>query len=75
MKEENERLLHYLDYTTRKPLITGVEKLLIQDHVSLILSKGMFVYLFIYLFTVFNFVVCFDFSKTKVKIVVVQIFR
>lgn len=38
--EENERLLHYLDYTTRKPLILSVEKLLIQDHVSSILTKG-----------------------------------
>uniref|UniRef100_A0A915HMC9 Cullin-4 n=1 Tax=Romanomermis culicivorax TaxID=13658 RepID=A0A915HMC9_ROMCU len=41
LREESERLLQYLDCTTRKPLITCVEINLLQNHVTAILSKGM----------------------------------
>ena len=39
--EENERICHYLDHTTRWPLIHGVEKQLISEHLSSILQKGL----------------------------------
>lgn len=41
LKEENERICHYLDHTTRWPLIHGVEKQLISEHMSSILQKGL----------------------------------
>lgn len=40
LKEEAERLLHYLEPGTRKPLISCVENQLISKHLSNILSKG-----------------------------------
>ncbi|XKL62754.1 hypothetical protein PGB90_002587 [Kerria lacca] len=39
--EENERLLHYLDSSTRIQLIHTVEKQLISEHLSNILQKGL----------------------------------
>ncbi|CAE1256582.1 CUL4 [Acanthosepion pharaonis] len=41
LNEESERLLHYLDQTTKKPLITCVEKQLLEQHLSLMLQKGL----------------------------------
>lgn len=40
LKEEAERLLHYLEPGTRKPLISCVENQLISKHLQNILSKG-----------------------------------
>lgn len=42
LTEENERLLHYLDQGTRRPLVTCVEKQLIESHLTAILQKGQF---------------------------------
>ena len=39
LSEENGRLLHYLDSSTRKSLITTVEKQLLQEHVVQLLEK------------------------------------
>lgn len=39
--EENERVLHYLDSTTKYQLIYNVEKQLINEHVTNILQKGL----------------------------------
>lgn len=39
--EENERLLHYLDSSTRVQLIHTVEKQLITEHTTNILQKGL----------------------------------
>ncbi|XP_071441003.1 cullin-4A [Hetaerina americana] len=39
--EENERLLHYLDPTTKWPLIHTVEKQLLSEHLTSILQKGL----------------------------------
>ena len=41
LKEENERLMHYLDHSTRWPLIHCVEKQLISEHLRNILVKGL----------------------------------
>lgn len=41
LAEENERLLHYLDSSTRTPLILTIEKQLISEHVINILQKGL----------------------------------
>jgi cullin-4 len=41
INEESERLLHYLDQSTRKPLISYVEKQLIEQHLSALLQKGL----------------------------------
>jgi len=41
LREENDRLLHYLDPTTEVYLIKTVEKQLISEHMSSILSKGL----------------------------------
>nr|CAG4647689.1 EOG090X01NX [Moina brachiata] len=41
LHEENERLLHYLDHTTKRPLIASVEKQLIGEHLTRILQKGL----------------------------------
>jgi len=41
LSEENGRLLHYLDSSTRKSLITTVEKQLLQEHVVQLLEKGL----------------------------------
>ena len=39
--EENERLLHYLDSSTKYPLIYNVEKELLAEHLTAILQKGL----------------------------------
>ncbi|XP_044010663.1 cullin-4A [Aphidius gifuensis] len=41
LQEENERLLHYLDISTKWSLIHTVEKQLLTEHVSAILHKGL----------------------------------
>ena len=41
LKEENDRLLHYLDPSSEVHLIKSVEKQLISEHLSAILSKGL----------------------------------
>ncbi|XP_026806064.1 cullin-4B [Rhopalosiphum maidis] len=41
LSEENERLIHYLDTSTKWSLIHTVEKQLISEHVSSILQKGL----------------------------------
>ncbi|KAL0268902.1 UNVERIFIED_CONTAM: hypothetical protein PYX00_010685 [Menopon gallinae] len=41
LSEENERLLYYLDSSTRWPLIHTVEKQLLSEHLSTILQKGL----------------------------------
>lgn len=41
LTEESERLLHYLDMSTRKPLIACVEKQLIAQHLHALLQKGL----------------------------------
>jgi Cullin, a subunit of E3 ubiquitin ligase len=40
LKEESDRLIHYLDIGTRKPLILCVENQMICKHVTNILTKG-----------------------------------
>lgn len=40
LHEESQRLLHYLDHTTQRFLITSVEKQLISEHMTAILQKG-----------------------------------
>uniref|UniRef100_A0A0B7AC95 Cullin-4A n=1 Tax=Arion vulgaris TaxID=1028688 RepID=A0A0B7AC95_9EUPU len=41
LTEENERLLLYLDQSTKKPLIQCVEKYLLENHLKQILQKGL----------------------------------
>jgi len=41
LREENERLLHYLDQSSKWQLIHTVEKQLLAQHLSSILSKGL----------------------------------
>ncbi|GAB6021134.1 Cullin-4B [Chamberlinius hualienensis] len=41
LSEESERLLHYLDQSTKKLLITSVEKQLLGEHLTSILQKGL----------------------------------
>ncbi|KAH8336932.1 cullin-4A [Drosophila kikkawai] len=41
LAEENERLLHYLDSSTKHPLIYNVEKELLAEHLTSILQKGL----------------------------------
>ncbi|ESO98807.1 hypothetical protein LOTGIDRAFT_187016 [Lottia gigantea] len=41
LNEETERLLHYLDQSTKKPLISCVEKQLLEQHLLQILQKGL----------------------------------
>lgn len=41
LAEENERLLHYLDATTKRQLIYNVEKQLLAVHLTGILQKGL----------------------------------
>jgi len=41
LKEENERLLHYLDLSTKWSLIHMVEKQLLSEHLTTILHKGL----------------------------------
>ncbi|XP_061385671.1 cullin-4A [Danaus plexippus] len=41
LREENERLLHYLDPCTKWQLIHTVERQLLSEHVSGVLSKGL----------------------------------
>ncbi|XP_049371557.1 cullin-4-like [Solanum verrucosum] len=40
LHEEHDRCLHYLDASTRKPLIATTEKQLLERHISAILDKG-----------------------------------
>ena len=40
LEEESQRIHHYLDHTTRKPLIACVEKQLLEVHIGNILQKG-----------------------------------
>ena len=44
LREESERVLHYLDQYTRKPLISAVEQQLLAEHVDQILEKGFVPY-------------------------------
>ncbi|KYM98338.1 Cullin-4B, partial [Cyphomyrmex costatus] len=41
LQEENERLLHYLDTSTKWSLIHTVEKQLLSEHITSILQKGL----------------------------------
>nr|CAG4640653.1 EOG090X01NX [Eulimnadia texana] len=41
LNEENNRLLHYLDQSTKRPLIAKVEKQLISEHLTRIIQKGL----------------------------------
>ncbi|CAG0898641.1 unnamed protein product [Darwinula stevensoni] len=41
LKEEDERLLHYLDSSTRLPLISCVERQLIGEHLTQLIQKGL----------------------------------
>lgn len=41
LQEENERLLHYLDVSTKWSLIHTVEKQLLSEHITPILQKGL----------------------------------
>lgn len=41
LEEENERILHYLDQSTKKPLVYLVEKQLLEQHVTQMLVKGL----------------------------------
>ena len=41
IKDENERLVHYLDSSSKWQLIHMIEKQLISEHLSTILTKGM----------------------------------
>uniref|UniRef100_A0A1B6CF55 Cullin-4A n=1 Tax=Clastoptera arizonana TaxID=38151 RepID=A0A1B6CF55_9HEMI len=41
LNEENERLLHYLDQSTKWSLIHTVEKQLLSEHLSSVLHKGL----------------------------------
>jgi len=41
LKEENERLLHYLDQSSKWQLIHSVEKQLLAQHLASILNKGL----------------------------------
>lgn len=41
LNEEIGRVLHYLDNSTKKPLIQTVEKQLINEHLTVILQKGL----------------------------------
>lgn len=41
LHEEMERLLHYLDMSTKKPLVSCVEKQLLEKHLTQILQKGL----------------------------------
>nr|CAG4641482.1 EOG090X01NX [Eurycercus lamellatus] len=41
LNEENQRLLHYLDHSTKRALISTVEKQLIGEHLVQILQKGL----------------------------------
>ncbi|EDV26146.1 uncharacterized protein TRIADDRAFT_24582 [Trichoplax adhaerens] len=40
IKEESERCLHYLEHSTKKPLLTSVEKQLIEYRKEMIINKG-----------------------------------
>ncbi|XP_073957718.1 cullin 4 [Choristoneura fumiferana] len=41
LREENERLLHYLDPSTKWQLIHTIERMLLSEHLTGILSKGL----------------------------------
>ena len=41
LREENERLLHYLDTSSKWQLVHTVEKQLISEHLTSILTKGL----------------------------------
>lgn len=40
LHEENERVIHYLDMSTKKQLITVVESKLLKPHVTMLLERG-----------------------------------
>lgn len=40
ISEENDRVIHYLDSGTRRPLIGALEQLFLRDHVAAILERG-----------------------------------
>eukprot|EP00906_Rhabdomonas_costata_P031808 RCo044881 len=40
ISEENDRVLHYIDSGTRRPLIGALEQLFLRDHVAPILERG-----------------------------------
>lgn len=42
LREESERVIHYLDQYTRKPLLLAVEQQLLAAHVDQILEKGYY---------------------------------
>jgi cullin-4 len=41
LEEEGERVLHYLEATTRRPLISVVEQQLLAAHIDAIITKGL----------------------------------
>ena len=41
LREENERLLHYLDQSSKWQLVHTVEKQLLAQHLNSILTKGL----------------------------------
>ena len=41
LREENERLLHYLDQSSKWQLVHTVEKQLLAQHLNSILAKGL----------------------------------
>lgn len=43
LQNESERVLHYLDPSTKKPLINVVEKQLLEEHIQTIINKGRFI--------------------------------
>ncbi|KAM9861186.1 cullin-4A isoform 2-T2 [Aulostomus maculatus] len=45
LEEENDRILSYLDQSTQKPLISCIEKQLLEEHMTAILQKGLSVLL------------------------------
>ncbi|XP_062522147.1 cullin-4A-like isoform X2 [Corticium candelabrum] len=40
LRQESDRILHYLDQSTRLPLVASVERQLLSSHLSAILEKG-----------------------------------
>ncbi|CAK9293703.1 unnamed protein product [Gordionus sp. m RMFG-2023] len=41
LNEENERIIHYLDHSSKSLLIQTVERRLLEDHLNLMLTKGL----------------------------------
>jgi cullin-4 len=40
LRQESDRIFHYLDQSTRLPLVASVERQLLSSHLSTILEKG-----------------------------------